>query len=44
LNRNARLLIKLSKDTYYSVKSKQSLSHEINSFGRLLGDDDVIKM
>jgi len=30
--------------TYYSLESNKTLSHEIDSFGRLPGDDDVIQM
>jgi len=43
-NRNTRKSIKPSKDSYYSLKSNKLLSHEINSFGQLPGDDDIIQM
>ena len=31
-------------DSYYSPEPNKTLSHEIGSFGRLPGDDDVIQM
>ena len=42
--RNAGKSSKPSKDTYYSLESNKTLRHEIGSFGRLPGDDDVIQM
>jgi len=42
--RNGRTSIKPSKDTYYSLQSKQTVRHEIGSIGRLPGDDEVIQM
>jgi len=41
---NARKSIKPSKDLYYNLESRKKLSHKIGPFGRLLGDDDVIKI
>jgi len=32
--------IKPSKDSYYSLESNKTLSHKIDSFGRLPGDDE----
>jgi len=34
----------LSKDSFYSLESTKTLSHQIGSFGRLPEDDDVIRM
>jgi len=42
--RNARKSIKPSKESYYSLEYNKILSHEIGSFGRLPGDDDVIEL
>ena len=39
--RNARKLMKCSKDSYYSLESHKILRHKIGSFGQLPGDDDV---
>jgi len=42
--RNARLSIKPSKDSGYSLESNKILSHEMGWFGRLPEDDDLIQM
>ena len=39
--RNATKSIKTTQDTRYSLESNKTLSHEIDSIGRLPGDDDV---
>jgi len=41
--KNARMSIKPSKDSYYRLESNKTLRHEIGSFGRLPGEDDVIR-
>jgi len=42
--RKARKSIKPSKDLHYNLESNKILIHEIGSFGRLPGVDDVIQM
>ena len=39
--RNATKSIKLSTDSYYSLESKKTLSHEISSIGWLPGDEVI---
>jgi len=42
--RSATKSIKPSKDSYYSLESKQTLSHKTSSIGRLPGSDDITQM
>jgi len=42
--RKARKSIKESKRSCYTIEFKKTLSHKLGSFGRFLGDDDVIRM